>query len=74
LLPRQKEAKKVLANLLTAPGDVRVTKTSITVTLAPAATNGERKALEDFVAKLDDLHLTLPADPDRRRLRFGIQK
>lgn len=73
LLPRDKEAKKVLANLFTAPGDIRVAKTSIRVTLAPAATNGERKALEHFVAKLDDLHLTLPADPDRRRLRFRIQ-
>jgi hypothetical protein len=74
LLPRKEEAKKVLANLFTAPGDVRVTNTSIRVTLAPAATNRERKALEIFVDKLDALHLTLPADPDQRRLRFRIQK
>jgi hypothetical protein len=73
LLPREAEAKKILANLLNAPGDVRAGKTSIRVTLAPAATNRERQALDAFTRKLDDLDLTLPADPDRRRLRFRIQ-
>jgi transposase len=74
LLPRPQEAKKVLANLFAAPGDVRVTDRSIRITLAPAATNGEQEALTAFVEKLDDADLVLPGDPKHRRLHFRIHK
>ena len=72
LLPRPREAKKVLANLFAAPGSVRVSQRTIRVTLEPAATNGERQALTALVEQLDDAKLTLPGDPRQRRLRFQI--
>jgi hypothetical protein len=74
LLARPREAKKVLANLLAAPGDIRVGNTAIRVTLAPAATDGERHALRTLLEQLDALELRLPGDPANRRLRFQIPK
>lgn len=73
LLPRPKEAKKILANLFAAPGDVRISERSIRVTLAPAATNGEREALTTLAGLLDEAELVLPGDPHHRHLRFRIQ-
>jgi hypothetical protein len=73
-LSRPREAKKVLANLFSAPGSVRVSPRTIRVTLEPAATNGERQALTDLVEQLDDAKLVLPGDPQRRRLRFRVAK
>lgn len=72
LLPRPREAKKVLANLFAAPGSIRVSQRTIRVTLEPAATNGEREAFTALVEQLADAKLTLPGDPRRRRLRFQI--
>lgn len=72
LLPRPREAKKVLANLFAAPGSIRVSQRTIRVTLEPAASNGERQALTALVEQLDDAKLILPGDPRRRRLRFKI--
>jgi hypothetical protein len=74
LLPRPKEAKKILANLFAAPGDVRVGERSIRVTLAPAATDLEREALTTLLDLLDEAELVLPGDPARRDLRFRIPK
>jgi hypothetical protein len=67
------EAKKTLANLLAAPGCVRVRQTAIDVTLAPAATTAERHAFSALFDDVNRLRLSLPADPERRRLRFALQ-
>jgi len=72
-LSRPAEAKKTLANLLAAPGHVRLTPGRIHVDLAPAATAPERDAFDRLLRELDGLHLTLPGDPERRILRFRAQ-
>jgi transposase len=72
-LPRPAEAKKTLANLFAAPGRVRVTPRAIYIDLAPAASPAERDALHQFLRQLDALDLTLPGDPEQRRLRFRAQ-
>jgi hypothetical protein len=74
LLARPREAKKILANLLAAPGDVSVGKKTVRVTLAPAATDREQHALRAFAEQLDQLDLRLPGDPASRRLSFRISK
>ena len=73
-LARPREAKKLLANLFAAPGNVRVTERTIHITLAPAATDRERAALAQLVRQLDDAELVLPGDPRRRHLRLRIPK
>ncbi len=73
-LPRPREAKKVLANLFAAPGNIRVSDRNIRVTLKPATTDREREALISFVERLDHANLVLPGDPNRRHLRFRIAK
>lgn len=73
LAPRLREpaeAKKVLANLFAAPGDVRVNATSITVTLSPAANRDESNAIAALLDALCRQKLTLPDDPQARPLRF----
>ena len=72
-LPRPAEAKKTLANLFAAPGRVRLTPRTIHIDLAPAASPAERDALHLFLRELDALDLTLPGDPEQRRLRFRAQ-
>jgi transposase len=74
MLPRPREAKKVLANLFAAPGTVRVTQRSAIVTLAPAATNGERDAIHELLEHLDDQNLVLPGDAHGRKLRLSLSK
>lgn len=69
-LPRPTEAKKVLANLFASPGDVRVTSRQITVTLKPAATASERRAIDSFLSGINSAHLALPGDQRSRPLRF----
>ena len=69
-LPRAGEAKKTLANLFAAPGQLRLAPGKLYVDLAPAATAPERRAIDRLLRELDDLNLTLPADPERRVLRF----
>jgi hypothetical protein len=73
-LPRAAEAKKTLANLLAAPGHVRLSPGKIHVDLVPAATAPERDAFDKLLRQLDDLELTLPGDPERRQLRFRTQQ
>lgn len=72
-LERPREAKKVLANLLAAPGDVRVNARTVTVTLHPAGHAGEREAIEALLDTVTRWKLTLPGDPSGRHLRFKSQ-
>lgn len=69
-LPRPTEAKKTLANLLAAPGRIRMGKQTIGVCLQPAGTKREQQALSALLNVVNGWNLTLPADPTRRRLRF----
>lgn len=72
-LAKPAEAKKVLANLFVAPGRIRVNVGTISVELAPAATDAEQSALGALLADLNRRNLTLPGDPERRKLRFRSQ-
>jgi hypothetical protein len=67
------EAKKLLSNVLRAPGHVVVGQSVITVRLAPAANRSERDAILAFLARCNRMNLTLPGDPARRRLSFQSQ-
>ncbi len=67
------EAKKLLANLLRAPGHVVAGKTVITVRFAPAANRSEHDAIASLLARCNRQKLTLPGDPARRTLRFQSQ-
>ena len=72
-LPKPAEAKKTLANLLAAPGRIRVGASAIDISLAPAATSSEREAFGVLLDEVTHRALTLPGDPARRRLRFQVQ-
>ncbi len=72
-LPRPTEAKKTLANLLAAPGRVRVGLRTIAVDLAPAGTALEHAAFGELLAAINRQKLTLPGDSRRRRLRLRAQ-
>jgi hypothetical protein len=72
-LPRPAEAKKTLANLFGAPGDVRVCDDAIHVILRPAASHAERLAFNSMLAELNRHKLTLPGDARQRGLRFRVQ-
>jgi hypothetical protein len=67
------EAKKLLANVLRAPGHIVAGKSVITVRLAPAANRSEREAIALLLARCNRQKLTLPGDPARRPLRFQSQ-
>ena len=67
------EAKRVLANIFTAPGSIHATETRITVALQPAGTKSELRALGAFLGRCNRLSLVLPGDPARRTLRFRLQ-
>lgn len=69
-LRRPAEAKKVVANLLAAPGQVIVTDTAIRVRLAPATNRAERPAIEALLAALNQRCLPLPGDRRRLPVRF----
>jgi len=66
------EAKHLLANVLRAPGQVRVGATVISVEPAPAATAPERIAIGNCLGDVSSLRLTLPGDPRGSPLRFRI--
>lgn len=72
-LPRPREAKKVVANLLAAPGQVVVTDAAIRVRLAPATNRSERRAIETLFAAINQRGLTLPGDRRKLPLRFETQ-
>jgi len=71
-LSKPREAKKTLANLLAAPGLVRLGARSVSIELAPAATTRERDAFVALLRRVNARGLTLPGDSARRRLRFRI--
>ncbi len=70
---RPREAKKALANLLAAPGQVRVGRSTIAVTLMPAGNKDERAAFAALLASVNGWNLRLPGDARKRRLRFRAQ-
>ena len=72
-LRKPREAKKALANLFASPGAVRINGTSITVTLLPAATTDESRAFGVLFKQVNRMALTMPGDPEARRLRFRCQ-
>jgi hypothetical protein len=72
-LSKPREAKKVVANLLAAPGKVDVAPDQIRVRLAPAANRRERVALAELLAQVNSWNLTLPGDHRSRPLRFQLQ-
>jgi hypothetical protein len=67
------EAKKLLANVLRAPGHVVAGKSVITVRIAPAANRSERDAILALFARCNRQKLTLPGDPAKRPIRFQSQ-
>ena len=67
------EAKKLLANVLTSPGRVTVHPTSITVTLACAASESDQAAIAALLFEMTAAKLVLPGDPAQRPLTFRIQ-
>jgi hypothetical protein len=69
-LPKPAEAKKALANLFAAPGEVRVQPSAITVTLNAAGTAHEQVAYAALLEQINEWRLPLPGDPKRRPLRF----
>lgn len=71
-LTKPREAKKVVANLLVAPGKVAVTEDAVHVSLAPAANVAERRAIRSLFAELNQRNLTLPGDRKRLPLRFEL--
>ncbi len=72
-LDRPREAKKLLAALFAAPGTIHLGSRGLTVRLMPAASNSERVALRAFLADLTRRRLSLPGDPDRRRLTWTLR-
>ena len=72
-LRRPREAKKVLANIFAAPGQVRVNGKSITITLKPTGNRNELEAINELFQVVNRWKLTLPGDPSSRPLRFGSQ-
>lgn len=67
---RPREAKKLIANLLAAPGKVAVTEHAIIVRLAPAANRSELDAIQHLLRHLNQRGLILPSDHKRLPLRF----
>jgi hypothetical protein len=72
-LRKPTEAKRVVRNVFLAPAEVRVSRTRITVRLAPAGTRTELNAITEMLAELNGRRLALPGDRAGRRLRFQLQ-
>ena len=72
-LDRPREVKKLLATLFAAPGTVRVSSRAVTIRLMPAANDSEREDLRAFLRDVTRLRLSLPGDPDARRLRWVLR-
>lgn len=64
------EAKKLLANIFAAPGDLRVGDKTITLNLEIAARKNEREAIAALFQTINSRNLTLPGDSQARPLRF----
>jgi hypothetical protein len=72
-LLRPAEAKKVVANVLSASGSVTVTDSAIRIRLAPAANRNERVAIEELFATINAWNLTMPGDRLNRRMEVSLQ-
>lgn len=72
-LSRPKEAKKVVANIFTAPGSVSVTDDEIRIRLAPAANLNEHAAMVDLFTIVNKWKLTMPGDRRSRPLCVTLQ-
>ena len=70
---RPREAKKLVANILAAPGNVAVTDDAIHIRIAPAANRSERQAIQHLCTAINERGLSLPGDPKRLPLRFSLQ-
>lgn len=68
------EAKKTLANFMKAPGQIRVGKRTVAVTLAPAGTKSERAVFVELLRVVNRWKRSLPGDCQGRRLRFAVPK
>lgn len=71
-MTRPREAKKLVANLLAAPGNVAVTSEAIHIRLSPAANRSERVAIGQLFKAFNARHASLPGDPKRLPLRFSL--
>lgn len=71
-MTRPREAKKLVANLLAAPGHIAVTDDAVHIRLAPAANRAERVAIEHLCTAINQRGLILPGDPKRLPLRFSL--
>jgi hypothetical protein len=72
-LPKPAEAKKALAALFTAPGEIRVKRGKIEVELALPGNRSEQEAHAALLGEVNGWQLTLPGDPHERRLCFRSQ-
>lgn len=72
-LPRPAEAKKALATLFAAPGDVVLDRDAIRISLRPAGSAAELEAFRQFLTVVNGWHLSLPDDARGRTLRFTCQ-
>ena len=73
-MKRPAEAKKLLANLLCAPGRVHATAHHIDVNLDAAGAAHDQHAFSELLAQVNTWNLTLPGDSRSRPLRFSAQK
>jgi hypothetical protein len=64
------EAKKLLANIFAAPGDLHVSKKTVTLHLKVAARKDERQAIAQLFQTINARNLSLPGDPKSRPIRF----
>jgi len=69
-MSRPREAKRLLRNLFSASGDIRVTANFIEVVLDVAGTKDEQHALAALCRTVNDWKLTHPGDVAGRPLRF----
>jgi hypothetical protein len=69
-LYKPREAKRVLQNLFSAPGRVRVGPRAISITLLPAGNGDEKVAIDALLHTVNARKLTLPGDHHRRPLVF----
>lgn len=72
-MARPREAKRLLKNFFSAPGEIRASDTFIEVILDVAAQRDERHALEHLCHVASSWELSLPGDPLGRPLRFRSQ-
>jgi len=73
-LNKKTEAKKVLKNLFSSPGDIRVNCRTVTITIDPIGRKDEREALNILFRNLNRWNLTLPGDPKSRVLRIKAKQ